>query len=123
MPNISDAALAKMRALVNEMLPDSGVIEAVSLTPDAAGGNAETWTPVSGGTVAIRLDPVNSRNTNRIEFSAETMLESYQVTLPHDAPIVAHNRLVSGGNTYQIVQLDNGHSWNVSRRAVAVRII
>lgn len=118
---ISDAQLARMRAQVP--LPDTAVISAMTAVADGAGGWAETWAAVSGGTVAARLDPINSRSTGIVTVPGrEGLIVQYQLTTVYDAPLAVNRRVTIGGDVYEIVSLSDAHSWNVSRRALLSRI-
>ena len=119
MPGITDARLARMRARVESVLPDTAVISAGTLA-DVGGGNfEETYLPVAGGTVACRIDPLGRKSTEiEINVGRETLMVFYQLTVPHDAPIAENRRVAVNGRTYEIVQIDDEHSWRPARRAV-----
>lgn len=118
---ISDAQLARMRAQVP--LPDTAVIQAMTATPDSAGGWVETWATVTGGTVACRLDPVGSKGEAvQTAQLREGLRVDYQLTTEYDAPLAVNRRVIIGGDTYEVVQLSDDHSWRVSRRALLSRI-
>lgn len=118
---LTNAQLARFRADVLKMLPDTAVIEAYTRASDGAGGWSETWAPVTGGTVAARLDPLTTRNSQAIESGQEVLVSQRQLTLPYDAPIDDESRVVIHGETYDVVTLDEDHSWRVSRRAVVTK--
>jgi head-tail adaptor len=116
--------LAIMRADVARMLPDTCVIEAISgSVPNGAGGQADTWAAVSGGTVACRVDPLKTRGDKIVIQSLREVTElRYQLTVPYDAPITQACRVVHDTHTYQIIQLDADHSENVSKRAIIAEV-
>lgn len=121
---LSDAQLTMMRNQVEQLLPDTCIIEANS--PTASGGywGDDSWSAVSGGTVACRVDPINSASDEiSYNLARETISELYQLTVPYDAPLQAHYRVVISSVAYEMVQIDTGHSWNVSRRAVIRRTV
>ena len=117
---LSDAELNEFRVDVAMMLPGTAIISAGTVTVDGSGFPVETYAPVAGGTVACRIDPLKSRGDRlREQIGRETLTEMYQLTVPWDAPIADVNlRVESAGRTYEVVQLDTFHSWNVSRRAI-----
>ncbi len=121
---LSNAELARLRADLARLLPDTAVIYAASTSTDGAGGVTETWAPVSGGTVSCRVDPLTRRRSDNViqAASRQSLAVDYQITLPYDAPIAAHRRIVTGGRTYDVVQLASEHSWSVSRRVLAARV-
>lgn len=118
---ISDAQLARMRAQIP--LPDTAVISAMTAVSDGAGGWTETWATVTGGTVACRLDPIRSSSSGIVTVPGrEGLIVQYQLTTEYDAPLAVNRRVTIGGDTYEVVQLADDHSWNVSRRALLSRI-
>lgn len=120
---ISTAQLTKMRSQVEELLPDTCVIQSSTNALDASGYPTETYTAVSGGTVACRVDPLNLRGGQLAIFSErETTRIMYQFTTEYDAPLLTNYRIVTGGNTYEVIQVDVSHSWNVSKRAIIAEV-
>jgi hypothetical protein len=117
---ISDAQLAAMRAQVALMLPDTAIIERESRVSDGAGGWTPSWASPTGGTVDCRLDPLRMRDRGAISEALGRPVTPmmWQLTLPYDAPIAAGDRVVIDTRNHYVIQLDDGHSWNVSRRAI-----
>ena len=117
---LDDSQLNDFRADVTNMLPGTAILSASTAVSDGAGGWTDSYVPVSGGTVACRVDPLQQRGTKiEIEVGRETLHETYQFTVPWDAPLTDVNmRVEVAGRTYEVVQLDAYHSWNVSRRGI-----
>ena len=123
MSAINATKLANMRATITDhLLPDTCVINAKSTVSDGAGGWTPGYSPVAGGTVVCRLDPIMSRAQVMELLGRETLTTIYRLTTPHDAPLAQDRQVVTGGKTYEIVQLDDLHSWNVSRRAIVSEV-
>lgn len=112
--------LASMRAIIP--LPDTAIIKSQSQSRSGGMGGAITYTPVSGGTVACRLDPIGNTDQTRLTGAGEATVAEYQLTLPYDAPIEPDYIVTIAGQDYNIIQLDDVHSWNVSRRAKVAEI-
>lgn len=119
---ITAALLTQMRAQVDLLLPDTGVIQSVSNASDGAGGVTPTWSAVSGGTVVCRIDPIKTRDTIDTITGAETTTIMHQLTMTHDAPLNENNRVVINSKTYEVIQLSTTHSNNVSVRAVIAEV-
>lgn len=119
MVGLSDAVLAKMRAQVLLLLPDTATIQAPNQTIDDSGAvvdGAPTETEVS-----CRLDPIKADNV--LEAGGrEALASDYMLTLPHDADVAENYTVVIGSDTYQVIMLHDDHSWRVSRRARVVKI-
>jgi head-tail adaptor len=120
---LPDDELAQFRADILDALPDTGVIQAVTRTSDGAGGWSESWSAVSGGTVACRLDPLKGSTVQAgVIAGQESLTLRYQVTVPYDAPLDADRRLVVNERTYEVVQLSDEHSWRFVRRAIVSEV-
>lgn len=121
---MSDRQLARIRQTISsQMLPDTCVIRTASNSSDGAGGWEQSWSPVASGTVACRVDPLNRLSGQlNVEIGAEKLTKVYRLTVPYGAPIAAHSQIVFAGEEYEIMQLDDEHSWNASRRAVIARV-
>lgn len=120
--NLSDTQLARMRAAALHLMPGSAIIQSTALVADGAGGFAETWTAVTGGSVPCRVDPVHLRSQIERAGGAEAMALEYTVTLPHDAPAAPGHRLLIDGQTYEIRRIADEHSWRIVKRCEVTRI-
>lgn len=110
-----------MQGQVEEILPDTCIIQTHTGAKDSAGRPTQTWTAVTGGTVACRVDPIGQNQMmGQVDAMREQTEIRYQLTVPHDAPLAANCRVVHDNKTYQILQLDVDHSWNVSLKAIMV---
>lgn len=116
---IDSTLLAQMRADVAELLPDQAIIQEVVRTSDSRGGWTESYAAVTGGTVACRIDPLDQRGSEvEQQIGRETLVQRYQLTVPYDAPILPDYQVTISSTTYQVLQLFNEHSWNISKRAI-----
>jgi hypothetical protein len=116
---LSTSDLAWMRTEVLNALPDTAVIKVKTRTSDGAGGWTETTAATANGTVSCRLDPMRS-SQGMIDEAAlkEVTVMAYQLTVPYDAPLVEDAQIEVDGKTYEVLKLDDVHSWNVTRRAI-----
>jgi len=119
---LSAAQLAQMRADVARMLPDTAIIQAVTLQNDGFGGATETWAAVANGTVACRVDPSTTLTQVQLAGVAEGFIQRYQLTMPHDAPLAVGNRVQIANIDYDVRQIDIAKSWEVSTRAVITKV-
>lgn len=117
---LTAADLASMRAVLEQSLPGTAVIQSGTLASDNGGGYTETFT--AAGTVACRIAPVVNRGGaegetgGRIEADAQ-----YVITLPAETTIETDDRIVADGVTYNVVAVRD-RSWEVSRRVEARKI-
>lgn len=122
---ITARQLARMRADVLTVLPGTAILKAPTYAANGSGGGTTTLSPVSGGTVAFRKDPPNTRSAKAdiiIVPAKEGLVIDYIATFPHDAPIAADYQVWEGSVAYEIVGLSADHQWNVSRRAFISRV-
>lgn len=122
MTGLSEQALNRMRTQFAQFLPDSATIQAMSYLPDGAGGWTEVWQTVVGGTVACRLDALFRHNPVDTIATHESVVSEYLLTVPFDAPLDVHQRVIINGETYQVRTLLTDHSWRVAKRAYVAKI-
>lgn len=112
--------LADMRADVAQTLPDTIQIQSVSRASDGAGGWTETWTTVN--TYPCRVDPLDMFVQFPTLGEREALINSRKLTLAWNASIAVGQRGIFNGDTYEIRDLQEDHSWRVSRRALITKI-
>jgi hypothetical protein len=122
MTGLNTQSLTRMRDQITNFLPDTCTLYAVEQVSDGAGGTTDTWTPVEGGTVNCRLDPLLFRDMPQDIFGREAIAAQFTLTVPYDAPIAAHQRVELNGDTYEVQSLADDHSWRVARRAYVSRL-
>lgn len=112
--------LDEMRRDVARMLPDTAVLKTQTWTKDASGFQVSTQ--VAAGTVSCRLDSVK-KTSDQVGLVAgrEETRQMYRLTLPHDAPLDSDMVVEVASATYDIIEIEAAHSWNVSRRAIVAR--
>ena len=118
---LTDTELQRLRDDVLAALPDSCTIQRLSVSSDEGGFPTETWADVV--TVACRVDPFANRTRGGgsvAERDAQT--DVFRLTLPWDADIQPHDRVVYGGQTFTLAQLHDGHSLSAVRRAIITRV-
>jgi len=116
---LSAGELAQMRADVLNLLPDTCSILSVTYTSDGEGGLTEAWGTVTAN-VACRIDYSSGVETNI--GGAVNPYTRAKISLPYDTVLATTNRIVSGGVTYSVTNVNNGQSWNVSVRADLERV-
>lgn len=118
---ISEQMLARMRAQVLARLPQTATILHKQETGDGMGGVEITLVPVAA--VPARLDPPGSLERG-FEFGGQPAIGiRRRLTLPHDAPLTAHNIVEVDGRRYEVLSLDDDHAWRVSVRAILSEIV
>jgi hypothetical protein len=121
MSALTATELAQIRADVADLLPDTGgaILSTVRVS-DGAGGWTETDGTVTSG-LAYRLDPVRGAQT--VSGGALQSFHTFMLTLPYDVTLTAEHRFrASDGQTYDVVSVDSGKSWDVATRAQVEKI-
>lgn len=119
---VSLSQLVQMRADVAQLLPGTAILNTRTQTTDGAGGFTTGTVAVTGGTVACRFDPANSKSQLFEIAKAGVFAFEYVVTLPWDAPVALGQVVAYANKFYEITSLTDEHSWRVSRRATASRV-
>lgn len=126
--------LSFMRADIISTLPDTGWIDALTVTSDGEGGYSESWaaiswtpssTGVAGTTVAYRMDPLDRRGQMEVAAMAEATGIQYILVTEWDAPISAGTatRFVNAdGRAYNIRMLSPDNSWRLLKRCYLAEV-
>ena len=115
---LTDKDIAYMQDVIAVMLPDTCNILSEALASDGQGGQTSTWGTVSTS-VACRLDEETGTRGNQLVPAGNALREAhrYMLSLPHDTTIGAHDRVETGGNTYNVISVNAGVSWQAVMRA------
>lgn len=122
MTGLNTQSLTRMRDQITHFLPDTCTLYEVQRVSDGAGGTTDTWSPVEGGTVGCRLDPVLFREMPHDIAGREAIAGNFILTVPYDAPIAPHQQVQINSDTYEVQALADDHSWRVVRRAYLSRL-
>lgn len=103
MSEFDEHALAWMREMVADTLPQQANLYAPVSTPDAGGGQVITWGLVAGG-VACRLDRM-PMSTEQWEVFGDAIQRKprYRVVFLHHAPLTEDMRVVVAGDAYRVI--------------------
>lgn len=116
---LTDADIAYMQDVIDEMLPDVCNILSEALASDGQGGQTSTWGTIASN-VACRFDEASRTGTNQLVPIGGGLREAhrYVLSLPHDTTIAAHDRVEFGTNTYHVISVNVGASWLAVTRAM-----
>lgn len=113
MLGLSAGELDAIRADIAQMLPDTCVLYTQSYIPDGMGGGTIGWNVA--GTVACRLD--RKTGYEKLAADAARPYGEWMLTIPHNATISVDMRVVHGGETYDVVAVNDDKSWRDCIRA------
>jgi SPP1 family predicted phage head-tail adaptor len=118
-PQPDAVELARLRAdLEAAALPDSCVLQTVTLTSDGQGGQTEAW--AAAGTVACRLDNGSGQRAN--VAASVRPFSSWVLTVPYGTGLTTAYRVEHGGETYAVIAVSDSGSWLACERAHLERI-
>ncbi len=117
---MDDADLAQLRVDVLIMLPDTATIQRATESVDGYGNVSLAWVTVD--TASCRIDPFKQRDSEGIVALREANKAWYQLTLEYDANIAMGDRLVIGGDIYELVSVHDDHSLRITRRGIVAKI-
>ena len=102
------------RAVLNESLPGTAVVQNFTTSSDSGGGVTETWT--AAGTYPCRFGPATLGQMEERERGERISPEAdFIFTLPGTATITSNSRIIHAGGTYN-VEAVRDRSWPVSTR-------
>lgn len=116
---LTAAELTAMRATLNASLPDTCEISRVTLEPDGAGGQIETWETIA--TVACRVAPSGQSPQERAVAERVASVSTWTLTLPAETDVRASDRLIAGVRRFEVVGV-LAHSVEIARRVVCVEV-
>jgi len=123
MIGLTDAELTAIRADIEDLLPDTGYIIAVTETADGLGGQS-IGTSIAG-TVSCRLDPKIINTLNSGEEMVGAAVESFHrwiLTLPYNTTIAANNQFLHNDVLYNVSSIDDDKSWKASVRVMLEKV-
>lgn len=112
------AQMTKIRARAEVMLPGTCTIQSGTITLDAIGGNTITFGDVATDVPCKLAAKSSSQAEVGSKFTAYT---EWVFHLPHDQDVAVGQRIVYGGDNYEIVSVEDDHDWRVFRQAIAKR--
>lgn len=112
------AEMAKLRARAENLLPGTCNIQTGTVTLDAIGGNTVTFGNTSTAVPCKLAAKTHTQGMIGGQFSVYT---EWVFHLPYDEAIAVGQRIVYGGDNYEIVSIEDDHDWRVFRQAIAKR--
>lgn len=98
---IGSSDLSALRGYAEMLLPDEAIVMERMLVPDGAGGYEENW--VAYDPVPCRLAAGGWRAAEEARAFQETTSSLWYITLPHDAPVEAQDRVTIGLRDFRVL--------------------
>lgn len=119
---ISDATLARLRAVQLAAMPDTCVIERKTLgARNQFGERTETWPEVA--TVACRVAAVGNPGDPVVTaFRALTTVSDFDLTVPLDTDLRGGDRVTYQGLTFEVKGEPITGTWALAKRAAMTRL-
>ena len=117
---LTDADLARMRGAQESIMTDTCQVQRRTLTPDGAGGHAESWNTVA--TVACRVAPSGRSPQEQVIAERLTATSIWTITLPALTDVQPADRLLVGARTFEVVGV-LARSEEIARRVVCVEVL
>ena len=119
MTALTERELELMRHEATDWLPDLCTVQTRATAPDGQGGVTETW--ASATNVPCKLNVATLRNAGRFgeQFG---MHVNFVLSVRHDQAIASGNRVVLNSDTYEVIAVDDDHTYRPLRRAYLRRI-
>ena len=112
---LSAADLAYMQSTQNTAMPGTVVIQRATLVNDGGGNMYETW--AGAGTVTGRIMQQEVRSTGETLGGGQVHSHTqWWATLPWGTDVVASDRLVYSGRSWEVLSVNNDESWGTATR-------
>jgi len=89
---------------------------------NSTGGPNDTWQEQIAS-VPCRLMPEQSRRRLEVAAEREVLVTYFRLTVPYNTDIRADDRVIFGGETYQIAALWDSHDLRTARRAILSKVV
>jgi Phage head-tail joining protein. len=110
-----------MQTVLNTSLPGTAVLQRNTQASDGQGGKTDAW--AAYGTVACRISPFVRRMGGEENLGARVeAVRERLITLPASTDITETDRIVTGGQTFEVLAMDGARSYELGRRVHAARI-
>jgi SPP1 family predicted phage head-tail adaptor len=105
--------IAGMRATADTALPDVATVQRATTVSDGGGGTTTSWADVA--TVACRIAPAGGGEG---ATAGERVVDesTHVISLPAEADVTELDRLIVGGQTYDVTLVRTWEEWEFSRR-------
>lgn len=117
---LTSGELARARADTEALLPDTCEISRVTLEPDGAGGQTETWETIA--TVACRVAPSGQSPQERAVAERVASVSTWTITLPAETDVKVGDRLTIGARTFAVAGV-LARSNEIARRVVCSEVV
>ena len=118
---LSAAELAAMRAIAPGVLPNTCVISTASWASDGMGGGTTTWAVLAGGTASCKLVAKSSGAPDQtggvITYHTDWLLH-----MAWNGTILPGYRVAVNSDNYQVVSVEDDHSWRFLKNAMLKRV-
>ena len=123
MRQLSTGEITRMRSTQATAMNTTCTIQRVSQVADGAGGSTDTWSTLASN-VACRIMKATIAAQTSEQVAADILRGKalYYVTIPAGQDVTNKDRIVSGGRTFEVVQVAPGVSAETARHFVCAEI-
>jgi len=118
---ISAGELTAMRAVAEQAMTATCTIQTFTNTPDGMGGFSQSWANTYTS-VVCRLAARNVAGSDQLEGDQFKAVTSWVLTVPYDQVVTVQNRVVIGGDTFEVESLQDDHDYRTARRLYLRRV-
>jgi hypothetical protein len=110
-----------MRTQAARALDTTCTLQTATRTSDGLGGFTISWSTAASN-VACRLSPLTMKALAGSQGEQFTVVSAWVLHLGHGQAVTAGQRAVVGGDTYEVLNVEDDQSERASRRAYLRRI-
>jgi len=120
MTELTAQELTDMRVIADDFFPDTCTIQTPTTTVGVQGGISISFANTYTG-VACRLDPESGGSEAIVNLALEGK-SAWMLNIPFDQDIDITYKVIHDGVEYDIVRVDDTHSYSTIRRALLTRV-
>lgn len=113
MSMLTDDELAGMCATVNDSLPDVFEQQRATSTADGAGGRTEAWATIATLNGRLAPEPMPTA-PEPVQGARPATVFRWQITLPAGTDVIARDRFVKDGRTFEVRGVGVARSWELA---------
>jgi hypothetical protein len=113
--------LALMRAAQQAALPDTCSIQRATSSHNVIGEGVPSWAAV-GVAIPCRLAPQLRRRDLQAVGEQQRTVGDWVVTLPYDTDVRSGDRIIIGGDVYDVIDTQRAESWLTAIRCEVRRV-
>jgi len=121
MSGLTDQELVALRVIADDWFPDTCTIQTRTESVDALGGSSLSWSDTYED-VDCRLAPLGMQRAEQVFNFALEGRSTWMLSVAYDQAITIEDRITFDSDTYEVLAVEDDHSYRTIRRALLARV-